>query len=1111
MTKALYITAAPVGAVPKFLDPLSPVFVPASLLDCLDEDLRAAILKTLREEGWEAADEGGIALQRGFAATPDDVAAIEPHGAPPVVPHELLWRIAPVGVARQVVLQLTTFGWLVDDNGNLSWPHARVNSYLPPELVQQIRNADATILDALVAAGWAYRGAGYWQPGKGRSPYLPITAEQIVDDARRSLVEGAAVVHFHTRANDDRGQLEIPGLGAPISTGAQRNQIVLDDYEHIVTSLRDLEPAAILNLSTSARGNKSASESPLRRAHLKHYGPALAHPDVASFSPGPVVFQSGGGYDNPHGFLVQQLEHFMKIGVRPEIEVFNHTIVENATSIYRDALQKSGVPVLFMLVAAVDQHRRDAVSGELDDDSLIDVASRKQIATLLQSGDAESAAAAVRIAADALRPTVEKLREHFPSSRISILLPGAFHAILVGLALALDLDGVRVGLEDALNVFDPRVPGGIRRACGTGDQVRALRLELECRGIAILDPEALRDELGMARAEIALFRKTTKALSPYVPLAANAQALPSAAPLVAALSSVLDAYRQLEDRFAAELLSAAASLPTDPAALAAAVRETARVLGVNIRFFIEEQDRYSDHEHLVFSDIYAPQALNFAREILAQRGHSTARYDDALACYARPGETVSRETASYRIRADQFKSLPLRGLEYLASIPCRYNSDRTHVFNRQLRGDPHYSATMALLFHAIRELTLELRARSNAHQKAPGPVWSIISAADPNGQPERPIRQVVAARELPAVAAGIEWIVLPSTPTTHYPLGLKLSQGLANTFHGFLDQIVRDASLPGSHRPTRHAALRLVGITHTGRQLDGETVVEASMLYNRFALNADATGTFHGHTARVVYERLLLPRLVDRPRELAYTESQLAARDGDGFPLYTDGSRARRIDNSSIGRLTFLKLLAHSSGISTAQQLDVLTRLDAQRLGFDEDELRAVFDRAIVVSFASASDVRLDWPGTPVLDVTAFNDVRSLAGTTTADYLLAAGEPLDALRRTLQRSRSGLVPEGSYRYDHAGIVWHTGVHGKTVARLTGVFLMDDAARQHDGHSIRRYLEGTPRWLRHWLSVVYHAPAEAGATSVLRELRSGPDAAGEAATATGRSADSLSFA
>ncbi|WP_323120171.1 3-keto-5-aminohexanoate cleavage protein [Burkholderia alba] len=1105
MTKTFYITAAPVGAVPKFLDPLEPKFIPLPLLGLLGEDARQATCAALEANGWEAVPAGGIALEHGFDELVDLSAAPLSHG--PEVLAELGWvrdgntlrrpgsdapaakpfviaravfeHIESRDLVRQLVLQLTTFGWVVTDDGDLAWPHDRVHSYLPPSLVEPLRDSAPVALDALLAAGWRSRGAGFWQPGKARSPYLPITADGIVEASRHALREGAAVVHLHTRATDDQQQIRIPGLNAAITTGAQRNHIVVDDYDRIVPRLIDLEPAAILNLSTSARGDRRASESPLRRAHLKRYGHAQIAPDVASFSPGPVVFQGGGGYDNPHGFLARQLEHFAEFGVRPEIEVFNHTIVQNSTTLYRTVLEQAGAPVLFMLVAAVDQYHRDPVSGETDDDSLIDVPSRKAIAKLLQADEPSATAEAVRIAVEKLRPCVDELRESFPSCRISLLLPGPFQAILADVAIGLDLDGIRVGLEDALNVFDARAPGGVRKACGTGDQVRALRLDLERRGIAILDAEALRDDLGMPRPDITLFRRAEAALKRYPAEARAPASLPDAATIVGALQPIVDTYRQREDRLAS-YLATARDLPATPAALAQVVHTAAHGFGLAIRSFIEELDRYTDHEHLIVGNLDTPQALNFAREILAPRGYSIARYDDALARHARPGETVTHGGISYRVPVEQFKSPELRCLEYLVAIPCRYNGDHSDVVNLVLRQDERYSTTMALLYHALRELTLTLRARSNAHEKAPGPVWTILEASPAGSAP--PSRRD-AAPDGPLLATGVDWIVLPSTPTTNYPLGLKLSNGLARLFHTFVTQLASDPALRRPQTTPRTTPIRLLGITHAGRRHDGETVVEASMLHNRFALNADRVGDYFGHESQLIYERLILPRLVETPEQLDYTESQLVRRDAAGFPLYRNGAIARRIAPGQIDSLPLVRLFAHSSGIATAQQLDVLACLDGRRLGMNTDELRAFFDRALLVSFGSAADIHLDRLGTSVLDITAFNDVRSVAGTTNRHYVLTPGAHTDILQESF-----ALAQPAEYRYEHAVPVWRQGAQGKTVALLTGVFLLDDAARLDDGHSIRRYLSASPLWLRQWISLIHHAPAHSGAQAILRELQ-----------------------
>lgn len=543
---------------------------------------------------------------------------------------------------------------------------------------------------------------------------------------------------------------------------------------------------------------------------------------------------------------------------------------------------------------------------------------------------------------------------------------------------------------------------------------------------------------------------------------------------------IVDTYRKVEDRLATHLASAEA-LPADPAALAEHVLTAARSFGVTIRSFVEELDRYEDHEYLVARYIQVPQALNFARELLVPRGYSIDAYDRALEDYARPGKTVTREHASYSVRVDQFKPLPLRCLEYLVGIPCRYNGDYSNVVNLGLRQSPRYSATMALLYHALRELTLELRERSNASRKTCGPVWTVLETSANASEP--PVRRDIAPDALTAAIDGVDWVVLPSTPTTNYPLGLKLANGMAQLFHGFVAQIAADPTLRPSRQTHRDTPLRLLAITHSGRRDDGETVIEASMLHNRFALNADPSGIYFSEESQLIYERLILPRLVDKPAKLAYNERQLVRRDTAGFPLYQDGSRARRIKAEQIERLPFLKCFAHSSGIATAQQLDVQACRDGERLGLTADELRAFFDRALLVSFGSAADIHLDWLGTSVVDVTAFNDVRSLAGTTSRHYLIQPGEHADVLQHYLVHTQPA-----DYRYDHATPVWQEGRQGKVVARLTGVFLLDDHARLDDGHSIRRYLAASPLWLRQWIARFHDAPADAGAHAILRELQ-----------------------
>ncbi|KWK69904.1 hypothetical protein WM16_21910 [Burkholderia ubonensis] len=520
----MYITAAPTGAVPKWLDPLEPTFIPFCLVHQLFDIAQAEkIVGRLKSDGWETVPAGGWLIEsgHGFPISDDFLAqlfnqpaarlALEEMGwthrdgawhAPPApafgsaaIPREWLAGLSSVELVRRIVLQLTTYGWVANDRGDLVWDHAKLHSYFPPALIDSIREDAPALLAKLEESGWKACGAGYWQAGKGRSPVLPITPDAIVDETVRSIQEGAAVVHLHTRELGDRAQIEIPGLGA-VTVGTQRNQIVVDHYDAIVPAVRRADTTAILNLSTSVRGDRQGSRSALRRAHLKSYGEASV-PEVASLSPAAVIFQGGGGYDNAPDFLAEQFAHFQRVGTRPEVEVFNHTIIDNATTLYRAFLEATGQPVLFMLVAGVDQYRRDPVSGEVEDDSLIAPAVKQEINRCVATGDATDRQRAIDLAVEQLEPVVARLRDSFPSSLVSLLLPGPLQALLADLAHALRLDGVRIGLEDGLNVLDGRVPGGVRKARGTWEQVRMLREDLLARGVTVQTAAEVRDMLGL--------------------------------------------------------------------------------------------------------------------------------------------------------------------------------------------------------------------------------------------------------------------------------------------------------------------------------------------------------------------------------------------------------------------------------------------------------------------------------------------------------------------------------------------------------------------------------------------------------------------------------------
>lgn len=474
--KKIFVTAAPIGAVPKKIYSCDSMFISHEDIFELESKQKIYnIKKALLADGWRSVGFGGMQLDHIFGSA-----------SSVMVPAGLLNEL-PVTVARKLLLILTTQGWRVESNGDLSWPLSTGLSYLPPDMVAGLSNC--ALLDFLEDKGWKITGGGLWQAGKACSTDLPITPDCIITEAIQCYEEGAAVVHLHTRRVCTELFLRY-GEGQQIRVQSQANEIDVLQYEVIVPAIFQFYENAIINISTSVRGSAADFVSPIRRGPLKAFGSFGRFPDIASFSPGAVSFSSGGGYENPHDFLVAQIAHFLKHGIRPEIEVFNRSILKNALGPYRGAIKSCGRPALFMLVACVDQiFKLDGKSSK--DDSLVPPHIKMHALHNLSLDSEVGYCEAVSCIVKALMPVVLEIRNSFEDSLISILLPGVLQALLVDVALGLNLDGIRVGLEDSLTITDCRVPGSIRKALGTSEQVSWVVSELRNRGITVMSASDL--------------------------------------------------------------------------------------------------------------------------------------------------------------------------------------------------------------------------------------------------------------------------------------------------------------------------------------------------------------------------------------------------------------------------------------------------------------------------------------------------------------------------------------------------------------------------------------------------------------------------------------------
>ena len=147
----------------------------------------------------------------------------------------------------------------------------------------------------------------------GTSPHVPITPEQIANEALSARAAGAAIVHIHVRD---------PQSGKPSRDAAL--------YGDVVRRIRSSGSDVLINLTTGAGGRYVPDAAdPNRNASPGMATPAerMAHvlelrPDICSLDVGTMNF-SKYAFLNLPDHVEHMAEAIRKAGVKPELEVFD--------------------------------------------------------------------------------------------------------------------------------------------------------------------------------------------------------------------------------------------------------------------------------------------------------------------------------------------------------------------------------------------------------------------------------------------------------------------------------------------------------------------------------------------------------------------------------------------------------------------------------------------------------------------------------------------------------------------------------------------------------------------------------------------------------------------
>ena len=149
---------------------------------------------------------------------------------------------------------------------------------------------------------------------RDQCPAIPYTAEEIAQEARRSVDAGAAIVHIHARQDDGKPAFDV------------------ESYRRIDEAVKRLCPEAIVNYSTGAVG----IDRDTRIAHIRALKPHMAALNMGSmnyaiYSSQKKRFYHDHIFENKFEDIRFYLEAMNEAHTIPEMECFDLGHINNVT------------------------------------------------------------------------------------------------------------------------------------------------------------------------------------------------------------------------------------------------------------------------------------------------------------------------------------------------------------------------------------------------------------------------------------------------------------------------------------------------------------------------------------------------------------------------------------------------------------------------------------------------------------------------------------------------------------------------------------------------------------------------------------------------------------
>jgi 3-keto-5-aminohexanoate cleavage enzyme len=160
-------------------------------------------------------------------------------------------------------------------------------------------------------------------PTKEMNPNVAVTPDEIASDVKRCLDAGASVFHVHARDAYQKPTLDIAV------------------YKANVRKIKELTPQVIIQLSTGARAGKEWED---------RVRPIRLLPEMGSFTTGSNNLP-GIVYENSPQFIEYLARVYQETGVKPEIEVFETGMINNALFLQKKGFIKFPLHFDFVLGA----------------------------------------------------------------------------------------------------------------------------------------------------------------------------------------------------------------------------------------------------------------------------------------------------------------------------------------------------------------------------------------------------------------------------------------------------------------------------------------------------------------------------------------------------------------------------------------------------------------------------------------------------------------------------------------------------------------------------------------------------------------------------------------